>query len=71
MSKWPSSKASRVYLALLRIGWSPKTAKKGSHVQLQKAGFPDFTWAWHESVELGPVALEKIAKYTGLKPDDL
>ncbi len=71
MSTWPSSKAVRVYRALLRIGWKPKTEKGGSHVQLQRQGFPDFTWAWHDGVELGHVALKKIGKYTGLTPDDL
>jgi len=60
-----------VYRALLRIGWTPKTEKKGSHVQLQRPGFTDYTWAWHDSEELGPVVLKKIAKYTGLKPEDL
>ena len=71
MSKWPSCKPNRVYKALLRIGWVPKTEKKGSHVQLQRKGFPDYTWAWHESDEIGPVAMGKIAKYTGLTPEDL
>ena len=71
MSNWPSSKANRVYKALLRIGWIPKSEKKGSHVQMRKPGFPDYTWAWHDSEELGPVILKKIAKYTGLKPEDL
>ncbi len=66
MSNWPSSKASRVYRALLKIGWRPKHERKGSHVQLCREGFPDYTWAWHDSEELGPVALKKIAKYTGL-----
>jgi len=55
----------------LRIGWAPKTEKKGSHVQLQRNGFPDYTWAWHDSDEIGPVAMAKIAKYTGLTPEDL
>lgn len=71
MSKWPSSKANRVYRALLRIGWKPKTTKGSSHIQLQRPGFNDYTWAWHDSVELGPVALKRIAKHTGLTPDDL
>ncbi len=38
---------------------------------MHKQGFPDFTWAWHDSVELGPVAIKKIAKLSGLKPEDL
>jgi predicted RNA binding protein YcfA (HicA-like mRNA interferase family) len=72
VSNWPSSKANRVYQALLRIGWTPKPGKKASsHVQLQRPGYPEYTWAWHDSDEIGPVALKKIAKYTGLKPEDL
>ena len=72
MSNWPSSKASRVYAALLRIGWKPKPKRTGgSHVQLERDGYKDHTWAWHDSDEIGPVMLKKIAKSTGLKPDDL
>jgi predicted RNA binding protein YcfA (HicA-like mRNA interferase family) len=71
VSKFPSSKANRVYAALLRIGWTPKPSKSGSHIQMQKQGFPDFTWAWHDSVELGPIAIKKIARLSGLKPEDL
>lgn len=71
MSKWPSSKANRVYRALLSIGWELKTETAGSHKKLQRAGFPTFTWAWHDSAELGPRILQKIAKKTGLKPENL
>jgi len=72
VSQWPSSKAKRVYKALLRIGWRPKAQASGtSHTQLQRAGYKDYTWAWHDSVEIGPVALRKIGKCTGLKPEDL
>jgi predicted RNA binding protein YcfA (HicA-like mRNA interferase family) len=71
VSKWPSSKASRVYRALLRIGWSPKAFKGSSHITLQKAGHPDFVWAFHDNVEIGPKMLARIAKHTGLKPEDL
>ena len=71
MSQWPSSKASRVYRALLRIGWSPKTFKGSSHVILQRAGYADYVWAFHDNVEIGPKMLSRIAKHTGLKPEDL
>ena len=71
MSEWPSTKAKRVYAALVRIGWSPKKTKPGSHIQLQRPGYPDFTWAWHDSAELWPGALRRIAKHTGLTPEDL
>jgi predicted RNA binding protein YcfA (HicA-like mRNA interferase family) len=72
VSKWPSTKANRVYRALLRIGWKEKTKRTGtSHIQLERAGFGDYTWSFGDSDELGPVMLKKIAKGTGLKPDDL
>jgi len=71
VSEFASAKAARVYRALLRIGWQPKTEKRGSHVQLYKPGFPQFTWAFHDSVELGPIMLKRIAKRTGLKPSDI
>ncbi|MGA9471217.1 MAG: type II toxin-antitoxin system HicA family toxin [Terriglobales bacterium] len=72
MSQWPSSKSKRVYQALLRIGWKPKHRSSGSsHIQLQREGYKDFTWAWHDNVELGPGALRRIGKYTGLRPEDL
>jgi predicted RNA binding protein YcfA (HicA-like mRNA interferase family) len=71
VSRWPSSKASRVYRALLRIGWSPKGLKGSSHITLQRSGYPDFVWAFHDSVEIGPKMLARIAKHTGLRPEDL
>ncbi|PYX26498.1 MAG: hypothetical protein DMG80_21390 [Acidobacteria bacterium] len=71
MSKWPSSKAHRVFKAILRTGWSPKSSKGSSHISLQKLGLPDFTWAFHDNVEIGPKMLSRIAKHTGLKPSDL
>lgn len=71
MSQWPSSKGSRVYRALLRIGWSPKTLKGSSHITLQRVGYPNYVWAFHDNVEIGPKMLARIAKHTGLKPEDL
>lgn len=72
-SPWPSCKARKVYRALLRIGWTEKSASKsGSHIQLQHPGFKDeYTWAFHDSVEIGPKMLARIAKHTGLTPGDL
>ncbi|HET7216311.1 MAG TPA: type II toxin-antitoxin system HicA family toxin [Terriglobia bacterium] len=71
MSNWPSTKARRVYKALIRIGWKPKSGKGSSHIQLTRPNWPDYTWAFHDSVEIGPVMLKKIAKHTGLKPENL
>jgi predicted RNA binding protein YcfA (HicA-like mRNA interferase family) len=74
VSRWPAAKASRVFQALLRIGWTPKPGAKGggSHVRLIHPNYPyTYTWAFHDSVEIGPKMLARIAKHTGLKPEDL
>ena len=70
MSSWPSTRASRVLAALLRIGWQVKR-QVGSHATLSRSGWPDYVWAFHEGVEIGPRMLARIAKRTGLKPEDL
>ncbi len=72
-SGWPSSKARKVYAALLRIGWAPKPdSKGGSHIQMRHPSYDhEFTWAFHDSVEIGPRMLARIAKQTGLTPKDL
>lgn len=71
MSHWPSTKARKVFTALLRIGWSVKTRKGSSHVQLTHLIRGEFTWAFHDSDEIGPKMLARIAKHTGLKPEDI
>jgi len=38
---------------------------------LQRPGFSDFVWAFHDRDEIGPRMLARIAKRTGLTPDDL
>ena len=70
MSNWPAAKANRVLQSLLRLGWREKR-RTGSHRVLERSGWPDFVFAFHESVEIGPRMLARIAKRTGLKPDDL
>jgi len=58
----------------LRIGWSekPRISKGGSHRQLVHPSYPnEYTWAFHDGDEIGPVMLAKIARKTGLKPEDL
>ena len=72
MSQWPSSKARKVFQALIRIGWREDgRLSGGSHRQLVRDGFPRFTWAFHDGEELGPQMLVRIAKRTGLTPSDL
>lgn len=71
MNRWGSRKAAIVYRALLRIGWVPKDSKASSHIQLERPGWGEFTWAFHDGEEIGPKMLAKISKKTGLVPDDL
>ncbi|NJO22895.1 MAG: type II toxin-antitoxin system HicA family toxin [Sphingomonadales bacterium] len=70
MSGWPSTKARRVLAALQRIGWQIKR-QSGSHRTLSRDGWPDYVFAFHEGDEIGPRMLARIAKHTGLEPDDL
>jgi predicted RNA binding protein YcfA (HicA-like mRNA interferase family) len=70
MSRFPATKARRVLAALLRIGWVVKR-QSGSHRTLSRDGWPDVAFAFHDNEELGPVMLSRIAKRTGLKPDDI
>jgi predicted RNA binding protein YcfA (HicA-like mRNA interferase family) len=70
MSAWPSTRARRVLAALLRIGWRIKR-QDGSHRVLSRPGWPDFVFAFHDTEEIGPRMLVRIAKRTGLQPEDL
>jgi predicted RNA binding protein YcfA (HicA-like mRNA interferase family) len=60
----------RALSALLRIGWSIKRAS-GSHRTLARSGYPDYTFAFHDDDEIGPKMMARMAKHTGLQPDDL
>ncbi len=70
MTAWPSTKAQRVLAALYRIGWVLKRLT-GSHKTLSRSGWPDYVFAFHEGDEIGPKMLARIAKKTGLTPEDL
>jgi predicted RNA binding protein YcfA (HicA-like mRNA interferase family) len=70
MRSWPAAKARLVLRALQRIGWRIKR-QSGSHRTLERAGWPDYVFAFHDDVEIGPAALARIAKHTGLRPGDL
>jgi predicted RNA binding protein YcfA (HicA-like mRNA interferase family) len=67
---WPAARASRVLQALLRIGWSIKR-QSGSHRTLQREGWEDYVFAFHDGEEIGPRMLARIGKKTGLTPGDL
>jgi predicted RNA binding protein YcfA (HicA-like mRNA interferase family) len=70
VSRWPATKASRVLAALLRIGWHIKRTS-GSHRTLEREGWTDYVWAFHDGDEIGPVMLARISRRTGLSPEDL
>ena len=70
MSHWSSAKAKRVLAALLRIGWSIKR-ESSSHKTLSRSGWADVVFAFHDKEEIGPKMLARIAKNTGLRPEDL
>jgi predicted RNA binding protein YcfA (HicA-like mRNA interferase family) len=59
-----------VLAALLRIGWTIKRTT-GSHRVLARTGWPDVVFAFHDGDEIGPRMLARIARVTGLTPDDL
>ena len=70
MSSWGAAKPRRVLAALQRLGWEIKR-ESGSHRTLARAGWPDFVFAFHDSEEIGPRMLARIARHTGLRPEDL
>ena len=70
MSVWGARKAKAVLSALLRIGWQIKR-QSGSHKVLSRGGWPDFIFAFHDGDEIGPRMLSRIARHTGLRPEDL
>lgn len=70
MSIWGARKAKLVLAALLRIGWRIDR-QSGSHRTLKRQGWPDFVFAFHDSEEIGPRMLVRLARHTGLRPEDL
>ncbi len=71
MSQWGSAKSKKVLKALLRIGWKIKRESGGSHKVLERDGWQNFTFAFHDGEEIGPRMLSRISKHTGLSPSDL
>ena len=70
MNPWPAAKAKRVLAALLVLGWRVKR-QTGSHKTLAREGWADVVFAFHDGEEIGPRMLARVAKHTGLRPEDL
>ncbi len=70
MRQRPSIKAKRLLSALFGLGWKLKR-QSGSHRTLSRDGWPDFVFAFHEGEEIGPRMLARIAKHTGITPEDV
>jgi len=71
MSQWPATKARRVLAALLRIGWNVKRHTGGSHQVLERPGWVNYVFAFHDDDEIGPRMMARIARHTGLTRGDL
>jgi len=70
MSAWGARKARIVLGALVRIGWRVKR-QSVSHRVLERQGWLDYVFAFHDGEEIGPRMLNRIARHTGLSPEDL
>ena len=56
--------------ALYRAGWTLKR-QSGSHRILSRPDSADYVCAFRDGEEIGPRMLARIAKSTGLRPEDL
>ena len=45
--------------------------QSGSHRTLAREGWADVVFAFHDEEEIGPRMLARLAKHTGLRPEDL
>jgi len=70
MTEWPAVRARRVLAALQRTGWRI-ARQRGSHRVLVKEGRPNFVFAFYDGEEIGSKMLARIARHTGLRPEDL
>ena len=71
MSQWPSVKAKKAFKALLKLGWVV-VSQSGSHIKLKhkESAYPQYVWSFGDGDELGSKILSRIAKHTGLNPED-
>jgi predicted RNA binding protein YcfA (HicA-like mRNA interferase family) len=70
MGEWKACRATVLLAALMRIGWTV-ARQKGSHKVLKREGWGSYVFAFHDGEDVGPRMLARVAKHTGLKPEDL
>jgi predicted RNA binding protein YcfA (HicA-like mRNA interferase family) len=71
MKNWTSVSSSHALRALEAIGWRLKQRCDDSHSILEHDDWPDFVWAFRDDERLSERMLARIAKHTGLTPNDL
>jgi len=67
MSNW---KASKVFAALLRLGWVQFKQVRATR-RLRRPGWKDYTFSFSDGQDLGPAALARISHNTGVRPEDV
>lgn len=68
MSRWRSVKATASHVAPYPMD---RGMADGSHRRLHRPGWANYTFAFHDTEEVGPGLLAQIAKKTGLRPENL
>lgn len=63
--------ARSILAALLCIGWMHQREAGDSYRVLERVGWLDYVYAFHDGDEIGPRMLVRIARHTGLIPDNL
>src|SRR5207248_1840146 len=66
----PTSRKRLLHSGLNMANW-PSTRASRVLRTLQRAGWPDVVFSFHDGEEIGPRMLARIAKRTGLKPEDM
>jgi predicted RNA binding protein YcfA (HicA-like mRNA interferase family) len=71
VSRWPSTKAKKVFAAIARKGWSVRTPKGSSRKQMIHPEHGQATWAFHDSDEIGPKMMARLAKEFHFTREDI
>lgn len=63
--KWPSINVRKLVSVMEKNGWIVKR-QKGSRRRFSKAGYEDYTVAYHDSIDIPPHSLKRMAIALGL-----